>query len=292
MAALSALGVPSGAREVIQRRLARLEPATARLLTYGAVCGPEFRLDVVASMHGIAEADAVAALGKALAAGIVVEPAVDRFAFRHALIREALYAQIESRTERARLHLAAGEALERLEAPAAELARHFHAAMAVGGAGKALGYGVEAGKQAAGALAYEEAIGHCRNALEALDALGLEHEGFRLLTGLGRLQWQVGDGAAARATFRRAADLAAAHRRRRAARPRRARVRGPLVRRRAPRPGADRAARAGARAAPARGLGLARAAARRARLGAAVQPHAGARAGAERRGRRDGDADR
>ena len=179
-----------------------------RLLTCGAVCGPEFRLAVVAPMRGCEPEQAVAALGEALAAGIIVEPAVDRYTFRHALIREALSARVETKADRARLHLAAGEALERLKAPAAELARHFHAAMDVGGAAKALEFGVEAGKQAAAALAYEEAIGHCRNALQALDALGLEHEGYRLLTALGRLQWQVGAGAGARATFRRAADLA------------------------------------------------------------------------------------
>ena len=208
VAALSALGVPSGAREVIQRRLARLAPDTVKLLMSGAVCGPQFRLDVVAPMRGIDQAGAVAALGEALAAGIIVEPAVDRYTFRHALIREALYAQVETKADRARMHLAAAEALEAVQAPTPELARHFHAAVEVGGAPKALEFGIAAAKQATAALAYEEAIGHCRNALEALDVLGLEHEGYKLLTGLGRLQWQVGEGAGARATFRRAADLA------------------------------------------------------------------------------------
>ena len=64
VAALSALGVPSGAREVIQRRLARLAPETVRLLTCGAVCGPQFRLDVVAPMRGIDEAAPSARSGR------------------------------------------------------------------------------------------------------------------------------------------------------------------------------------------------------------------------------------
>ena len=140
--------------------------------------------------------------------GSCVEPAVDRFAFRHALIREALYAQIESRTERARLHLAAGEALERLEAPAAELARHFHAAMAVGGAGKALGYGVEAAKQAAGRSPTRKPSGTAATRCERSTRSGSNTRASGCSPALGRLHWPGRRRHAARATFRRAADLA------------------------------------------------------------------------------------
>jgi hypothetical protein len=214
VAALEALAVPSGAREVIQRRLAKLARSTVRLLTCGAVCGREFRLDVVAAMLEITPEDALAAIDEALDAGIVVEPSVDRYTFCHSLIRETLYAQVKSKADRARLHLAAGAALEAAGTPHAELARHFHAALPVGSAPKALEHGVEAARRASDALAYEEAIGHCAIALEALEALGQEGQPdwYRLSTQLGRLQWQAGNRADAQATFVRAAALARAGR--------------------------------------------------------------------------------
>ena len=210
---LSALGVPEGAEEVIQRRLARLRPAVRELLTTASVCGREFRLDVLTELLEAPAARLVGPLEEAMSAGLVVEPAIGRFTYCHALVRETLYAGIPSETSRARRHLAVGEALEALDgpnAPASELALHFHAGRHAGGAEKAIEYASKAAADSAAALAYEEAARHERQALDALEVLSpaRDDERFQVLDKLGRLQWQAGDDDAAKATFREKADLA------------------------------------------------------------------------------------
>jgi hypothetical protein len=203
--------VPEGAKEVIEQRLARLRPEALELLKTAAVCGREFRLDVLTELLDAPAARLVGPLEDAMSAGLVVEPAIGRFTYCHALVRETLYSGIASETARARLHLAAGEALEALDgddAPASELALHFHAGRHVGGAEKAVGYALKAAARSAAALAYEEAARHERQALDALELLSRDEERFQELDRLGRLQWQAGDSDAARATFREKADLA------------------------------------------------------------------------------------
>ena len=210
---LSALGVPEGAEEVIQRRLARLRPEVLELLTTASVCGREFRLDVLTELLEAPAARLVGPLEEAMSVGLVVEPAIGRFTYCHALVRETLYAGIPSETSRARRHLAVGEALEALDgpnAPASELALHFHAGRHAGGAEKAVEYASRAAADSAAALAYEEAARHQRQALDALEVLSpaRDDERFQVLDKLGRLQWQAGDDDAAKATFREKADLA------------------------------------------------------------------------------------
>jgi Protein kinase domain/AAA ATPase domain len=209
--ALRSLGVPAGAKELIQRRLARIDPATVELLTRASVCGAEFRLDVLAALLGLSAAQAAAPVEEAIAAGLVVEPSIGRYTFCHALVRETLYGSVLSEANRARLHLAVGEALEELDgerASAPELALHFHAALAVGGAERAVNYALAAAAGAAKALAYEEAAAYRLRACDALAFLGRDAERGRLLHSVGRLRWQAGDRAGAQEAFLLEAELA------------------------------------------------------------------------------------
>jgi hypothetical protein len=207
-AALTMLGVPEGAEEVIRSRLARIAPPTVELLRYGAVCGVDFRLDVLAAVRSLDTTEVAATMEEALAAGLVVESSIGHYRFCHALVRDTLYGE---RTLHAHLHLAVGEALERLDRDdvhAAELALHFHAAREVGGAEKAVDYSVAAAEGAAEALAYEEAAEHTDNACEALRLLGRTTDRCRLLHSLGRLRWQAGDRAGAQEAFLEEVELA------------------------------------------------------------------------------------
>ncbi|MEA2283324.1 MAG: hypothetical protein QOK21_3931, partial [Solirubrobacteraceae bacterium] len=167
-ALLRRLGVPEGVREVVGRRVRRLGDDVGEVLVAAAVAGREFRLDVVEAIVDDPD-QALSAVERALDARLVVEgPVVDRFAFAHALVRETLYAQ-PSASRRVRLHRMVGEALEFAGgARASELAHHFHAASAVGGAEKAAAYGALAARDAMHAHAYEEAAEHCRRVLEVL----------------------------------------------------------------------------------------------------------------------------
>src|SRR5207237_4488626 len=90
-AALAGWGVPEGVRQVIGRRIARLSPTANQVLHVGAMLGESFSSDVAQAVSGLDGAPLLDALDEALAAGLLRE-ADGRYRFRHALIRETLYA--------------------------------------------------------------------------------------------------------------------------------------------------------------------------------------------------------
>lgn len=211
-AALESIGVPDSVADVILSRLAHVSALTVEALTIGSAIGREFDLATVEALLDVGGDGEIEALEEAIASGLLIEvaDAIDRFAFCHALARDAIYGRL-SRTRRVRLHLRVATALERLGASAAQLAHHFFAARDVGGAERAVRYGVLAGEEAARSLAYEDSAEHYRRALEAIQATAAPDEASRcdILLALGRVQWQAGD-AQARETYYEAAASARA----------------------------------------------------------------------------------
>jgi DNA-binding SARP family transcriptional activator len=203
-------GVPEGVREVLLRRLARLDPATLEVLTYAAVLGREFPLAPLALLAGEPPEDVLVRLEEAADAGLVVEDtdAPGRFAFCHGLVRDAVYER-PAAARRGLLHLRAGIALEQASGRAGELAHHFFAARHHGGGERAVRYAVEAGAEAARAYAYEDAAAHFERALEALALVPDPDDGLRaeIWLALGTVRWQGGE-PGARAAFDAAAEIA------------------------------------------------------------------------------------
>lgn len=214
--------LPQGVREAIGRRLSTLSDECNRVLALAAVLGRDFR---VAELRALAELDAgriLELLNEAADARIVV-PAGDgprstaapsRYAFAHALIRETLYEELTVPV-RVRLHRRAGETIEAVRAAdlgpyVAELAHHFYQAAAGGGAEKAIAYAMRAAERASALLAYEEAAGHHERALDAMELAAAGGDVLRcdLLLGLGEARLHARERDAARATFRRAAQVA------------------------------------------------------------------------------------
>jgi serine phosphatase RsbU (regulator of sigma subunit)/tetratricopeptide (TPR) repeat protein len=111
------------------------------------------------------------------------------YLFRHALVQDAAYASLLAE-DRRRLHLAVGEAMERLyaerlDSQAATLAHHFHQA---GAAEKALHYYLMAGKEALKAFANGEAELNLRR---ALGLAGQSEERAWLLYALGEAVYRM-----------------------------------------------------------------------------------------------------
>jgi Protein kinase domain/AAA ATPase domain len=211
--ALHDLGVPEEVQDFIEYRLAGFTPDTEDLLKQAAVCGPKFRLDVLAELRRAPPESVIELLSDPIAGGLVVEQQAGQYAFSHALVLETLYERKLLKSERAHAHLRIGETLERIpsrKVNAAELALHFHAAREIGGAERAVRYALAAAEQAAKALAYEEAAEFTQEAYDALECLGpaRDEERCRLLRSLGQLRWQAGDQRGAQHEFMRAADLA------------------------------------------------------------------------------------
>ncbi len=209
------LELPEGVREVIGRRLATLSEHTRGVLTTAAVMGREFRVEVLEAVGALDEDELDEVVDEGVAAHVIAEvPGVyGRCSFTHSLIRQTLYDGLTA-TRRARLHLRVGEALEQVEAastepPLAELAHHFSLAPPARGATRAVDYAERAARRAADALAYEEAARLYAVALEALDAAALDGERrCGLLLACGDAQTKAGAAAAARTTFRQAAEAA------------------------------------------------------------------------------------
>jgi DNA-binding SARP family transcriptional activator len=190
-------GLPAGIKEVVLRRVQRLEQPERLVLA--AVAGLSFRPAVI----GVEDV-----IDEALAAGLLTETSgPGRVAFSHALIRQTLYEEL-SETRRIRLHEQVAQALEaQPRRDAAELAHHYFRARHAAGPEPAIRYAREAAERAAEALAWEDEALQLERALEA-DTLRDDPSGrTELLLALGDARTRGGH-AAARAPFAEAASLA------------------------------------------------------------------------------------
>src|SRR4051794_22174517 len=170
-APLTELGTPESVREVVSRRLTRLEPATAELLELAAVAGPEFEVELLRAAAAPAGPEFLAALEEAVSFGILEELPSRRLAYRFTpeLVRRALYDRL-SGLQRAELHLRVGSALEGTAEESgrvlADLAHHFAHAAPYGGTLRGIDYNLRAARAAAAALAFDEAAARFETALE------------------------------------------------------------------------------------------------------------------------------
>ncbi len=212
-AELRRFGLPEGVREVITRRLARLDTRAIELLRVASVIGRDFDVLLLERVLTLDENEFLGALDEALAAGLVMESAVaaGRYSFAHALIRETLYDGM-SGARVVRVHGRVGEALEAggTERNLPSLAHHFSRAADAEDYERAIHYALRAGEQATAMLAHEEAVDHYARAHELLerfepDALPRRVE---LLLALGEAQVRGGERPRAWQTFREAAALA------------------------------------------------------------------------------------
>ena len=167
-------GIPLGVREAIRRRLARLSPACAELVTAAAVAGPECTAALLARVTGAPPEAVRDLLEEAVRAHVLTAPTgpLRPYRFAHDLFREAILEELDG-PARARLHLAVGRALE-AEGDAggvspAQLASHFAQAGA-GAADEAVRYGALAAAEATRRLAADP-DGLARAAL-AMQAVG------------------------------------------------------------------------------------------------------------------------
>ncbi len=211
-AELQRVGLPEGVKEMISRRLGRLQPETVEWLRVAAVIGRDFDSTLVEQLVSLDEEQFLTALEEALAAGLLLESSTDPglYSFSHALIREALYEGMSAQ-RRARIHGRVGEALEKSrKGSVSTLAHHFTRAANPADAEKAITYAAEAGDKAARMFAHEDAAEHYSRALEVLtrfDSEALERR-CQLLLLVGEARLRSGERSLADESFREAAALA------------------------------------------------------------------------------------
>ena len=213
---LDAAGVPEGVRKTIERRLAQLGEQANEALSVGAVIGREFDLRTIRRVSSLPLDTLLEALDEATAAKIIAEipgrePA---YSFEHALTRETLYARIPGGTK-IRLHNAIADALEAMHAPdvgprVTQIADHLLLSAGAADLGRTVDYALRAGEYALQRMAFEDAAGFYRRALELLDETKPSHMSRRcdLLLYLAESERRAGEQQEARAAFAAAADLA------------------------------------------------------------------------------------
>ena len=215
----SAIRLPAGVREVIGRRLNLLSQTCNDVLAVASVIGRGFSLDVLLKACRPRAGDTVLeALDEALAAHIVEETGPEKYQFTHALVRLTLYDELRIGQRRS-LHHAAAEAIESvhrrdLESVAADLAFQFRASGLSEDIDRAIDYAAAAARRADKALAFEDTIGFCQNALDLLDTRAADDPNRRcgLLLLLGEAQRKAGDTQGAEATLKNGMDIARTNR--------------------------------------------------------------------------------
>lgn len=206
---LEAAPVPDAVTDLVEERLARLDPVTERLLVAVAAIGPSAPVALAARAAAISEQEAQRAVAQALSERLVddVAAAQPTVAFPHALIREALIGGTDDAT-RARLHLALARVLEDdPNAEPAELARHYGLAVAVAGPEAAIKAHQTAAIAAAEGHDHEQAAAHLRSALSLISESELAARGAVQLE-LGEQELLAADLGRARRAFRAAGDAA------------------------------------------------------------------------------------
>ncbi len=207
---LADVGLPEGVREVVGRRISRLDEPAQRALSTAAVVGHEFAVPVLAAVLGTDEDAVIDLLDTARAAGLVNEVGLDRYRFGHALVRATLLEELTT-SRRVRTHRKIGEAIEarhhdNLDAVVTDLAYHFGEAAAADPE-KAVRYAALAGDHAYASSAADDAVRWYEFARDHLEDTADVTVEVDLLTRLARAEWVSGLGDA-RTHLREAARLA------------------------------------------------------------------------------------
>lgn len=166
---LQELSIPQSIQDAVQQRTDHLSSSAKQVLTFASVAGRRFDFALLQQVIHCDEEQLLILIKELIAAQLVIEESAERFAFRHALTRQAIYEQLLTRERRA-LHRTMAETIEQLhgfslqDVHVADLAYHFYQA---GVWVKALDYGQRAGEKALALYAPRAAVGHLSRALDA-----------------------------------------------------------------------------------------------------------------------------
>ena len=161
--------IPADLAELVLHRLERLSPSARRVVRIAAVSGRRVSHRMLAAVSDIDDAELDLALREAVDERILDRSEGDGFAFRHALLAEAVYDDLLP-GERVRLHrtFAAALSAQQVAGTDADLARHAREAMDLP---LAFAASVRAGDEAMRVAAPSEAMAQYEAALELVDSV-------------------------------------------------------------------------------------------------------------------------
>jgi tetratricopeptide (TPR) repeat protein len=173
---ISDVHVPRGIKEVLGKKLERLDEECCQILSVAAVIGREFSFPVLREVTGLDEDRLIDIIDKCLHAHLVVDrhiPGEEVYAFADTQLRDILYEDI-SPVRRRRHHLKVGETMENLYIRKTDdyveaLAYHF---LEGNDLSKAIDYAQKAGHKAARLFAWDQARRYYETALELMEKTG------------------------------------------------------------------------------------------------------------------------
>lgn len=171
---LNDLHIPRSVQDAVRRRSEHLSPEARQIMAFAAVVGQRFEFSLLQVLTSYSEAILLETLKELIAAQLVVEQSAERFAFRHALTRQAVYAELLER-ERQSTHRTIAAAIEALhadeiESHLSELAYHTCEA---GEWERALEYARRAGERALALYAPHAAFQQFTRTITAAHHLGI-----------------------------------------------------------------------------------------------------------------------
>jgi predicted ATPase/DNA-binding CsgD family transcriptional regulator len=104
-------GVPDTIHEAVRRRASLLSPQARRTLDLAAIAGRDFDFALLQALTHATDLDLMSQLRELISAQLVVEETTDHFAFRHALTRQAIVADMLGHDRRA-VHAHVAEVVE------------------------------------------------------------------------------------------------------------------------------------------------------------------------------------
>jgi class 3 adenylate cyclase/tetratricopeptide (TPR) repeat protein len=213
---LPSLAIPTTLHASLMARLDRLAPVR-EMAQIGAVAGREFHYELLNAVAGLPRERLEEALGQLVRSELIFrrgESPHAVYTFKHTLVRDAAYASLV-KSRRAHLHAAIASALEQqfpeiVQTQPETLAHHLTEAGLIE---KAIGYWLQAGKNAALRSANLEAIAHLQRGIELTSRLPAD-EGrdrseldLQLILGPCLIATQGPTASTAVATFARAREL-------------------------------------------------------------------------------------
>ncbi len=170
---LSTIRIPRSIKDVVARRIMRLDPETLRVLRYAVVIGDHFSFEMLREVTGLDEEKLVDYIDRLIENKLIHEDTSTEeevFIFDHIQIITVVYEGM-SRSRLRILHKKVGEALERMYREnigevVYALAKHFFLGKVPD---KAVAYSILAGKKATASYAFDEALRYYSMALNVID---------------------------------------------------------------------------------------------------------------------------
>jgi tetratricopeptide (TPR) repeat protein len=176
----SKIHIPGTIRDVIGRRIDKLDDGTKGILRYASVIGNQFTFKTLFRISGEKEETLIDSIDALIASNMIHEDTAtidERYRFDHTQIREVIYNSM-SRSRRRLMHKKIGEVIEeinkdRLDEVVYQLAHHFFMGKEIR---KTLIYSSLAGEKATQSFAPEEALYYYNMAVSALEQLEKSRE--------------------------------------------------------------------------------------------------------------------